>query len=223
MTVDEAITRRRSCRAFRPAPVAEADVRAVLDVARRAPSGGNLQPWSVIAVAGAARDAVSALAKQTLAENPHGEMGDRPVYPPNLWEPYRTRRFAVGEALYAALGVAREDKPARLAWVARNFDFFDAPAGLFFIIDARLGHGQWAHLGMFMMAVMLAAEERGLATCAQEAWAMVRSALHAHFALAPHEIVYCGMALGYADPDHPSARLVTEREPLDVIARLEGF
>jgi nitroreductase len=141
-----------------------------------------------------------------MLQNPGGEEGDRPVYPPKLWEPYRTRRFQVGEEMYALLGIAREDKPARYAHVARNFDFFDAPVGLFFIIDERMGHAQWAHMGMFMQSIALAAVERGLATCMQEAWARVRRSLHAHFRLAEEDMLYCGMALGYAVGLHKTSQ-----------------
>ncbi len=222
-TVGEALAQRISVRAFKPDPVPEAAVRALLDVARFAPSGGNLQPWSVIAVAGAARAGVIAAARQALAANRAGEDGERPVYPQKLWEPYRSRRYKIGEDMYALLGIAREDKPARLAHVARNFEFFGAPVGLFFVIDRRLGHSQWAHLGMMMQSVALAAVEAGLASCMQEAWAQVRDTLHAHFALPPERMVYCGMALGYADDSAPVNRLRSEREPVDAFATFLGF
>src|SRR5690606_1560320 len=184
-----------------------------------APSGGNLQPWKVIAVAGAERDKVTALARANLP----GVDDDRPIYPANLWEPYRSRRFKVGEDMYALLGIPREDKAARLMHVAQNFDFFGAPVGLFFVIDKGMGHGQWAHLGMFMQSVALAATERGLGTCMQEAWARLRSPLHAHFALPPNEMIYCAMALGYADMSRPVNSLRSDRASLDEIASFRGF
>jgi nitroreductase len=219
MNVTEALKTRTSIRAFKPDPVPEALVREILDVARYAPSGGNLQPWKVIAVAGAAREAVSALAKANLP----GVEDDRPVYPANLWEPYRTRRYKVGEDMYALLGIPRENKPARLMHLAQNFDFFGAPVGLFFVIDRRMGHAQWAHLGMFMQSAALAAIERGVHSCMQEAWARMRAPLHAHFALAEHDMVYCGMALGYADMGKPVNTLRSDRAPLDEIVSFRGF
>lgn len=219
MNVTEALKARISIRAFKPDPVAESVVREILDVARYAPSGGNLQPWKVIAVAGAERDAVVALAKANLP----GDEGDRPVYPANLWEPYRSRRFKVGEDMYALLGIPRDNKPARLMHLAQNFDFFGAPVGLFFIIDRRMGHGQWAHLGMFMQSLALATLERGVQSCMQEAWARVRAPLHAHFSLDEHDMVYCGMALGYADMSKPVNSLRSDRAPLDEIAQFRGF
>lgn len=217
-----ALRERRSCRAFRPDPVPRSTLEAILDAARWAPSGGNLQPWRVIALAGEDRDEVVRVAGEALFSGAEEE-GEHPIYPPALHEPYRSRRFANAESLYAALEISRQDKAARYRWVAENFRFFGAPVGLFFVIDRRMGHGQWAHLGMFMMAIMLAAEAHGLATCPQEAWAKLRSTLHAHLGLGEHELLYCGMALGWPDPAHPSATMARERAPLIDIAEFRGF
>ena len=86
-----------------------------------------------------------------------------------------------------------------------------------------MGRGQWAHLGMFMQTIALLATERGLGTCMQEAWGMVRKTMHGHLNLAPGEMLYCGMALGYPDETAPVNRLVTEREPVDGFATFRGF
>ena len=219
MNVTDALKARISIRAFKPDPVPELLVREIIDVARYAPSGGNLQPWKVIAVAGAERDAVVALAKANLP----GAEDDRPVYPANLWEPYRTRRYKVGEDMYALLGIGRDNKPARLMHLAQNFEFFGAPVGLFFLIHRNMGHAQWAHLGMFMQSLALAAIERGVASCMQEAWARMRGPLHTHFALDENEMIYCGMALGYADMSKDVNTLRSDRAPVDEIAVFKGF
>jgi nitroreductase len=223
MSVTEALQRRISVRAFKADPVPEALVREILSVASRAPSGGNLQPWKVIAVAGQEREAVTQLAARALTANPEGETGDKPVYPPALFEPYRSRRYKLGEDMYALLGIGREDKAGRLARFTSNYQFFGAPVGLFFVIDDRMGHGQWAHLGMLMQSIALAATERGLGTCMQEAWAAVRASLKEHFALPAHDLLYCGMALGYADETAPVNRLRADREPVDGFASFRGF
>ncbi len=219
MNVTEALKSRISIRAFKPDPVPEALLREILDVARFAPSGGNLQPWKVIAVAGAERDAVVALAKANLP----GTEDDRPVYPANLWEPYRSRRYKLGEDLYALLDIPRENKAGRLMQLAQNFEFFGAPVGLFFVIEKAMGHGQWAHLGMFMQSIALAAVERGLGTCMQEAWARMRAPLATHFALPASEMIYCGMALGYADVGNPVNTLRSDRAEVDEFATFRGF
>ena len=223
MDVENALKTRISIREFLDTPVAEADVRAILDTARWSPSGGNVQPWKVRVVTGAAQAAVTDLAARVLSENPAGEDDEHRIYPPKLWEPYRSRRFQIGEDMYALLGITREDKPARYQWIARNYQFFGAPIGLFFIIDRGMGHGQWAHLGMFMQSIALVATARGLGTCMQESWAMVRKSLHAHFALPDNEVIYCGMALGHPDRDAAVNTLRSARADVDEFAAFDGF
>lgn len=226
LSVSAAIRQRMSVRSFLAKPVSAAQVRALLDTARWAPSGGNLQPWKVVALAGQAREAVIEMARGELAKAPDGiprEQGSDPVYPPKLWDPYRSRRFQVGEDMYALMGIARDDRAGRLAHVARNFEFFGAPVGLFFVIDRRMGRAQWAHLGMFMQTLALAAVEAGLGTCMQEFWGTIRESLHAHLALDDNDLVYCAMALGYADPDAPVNRLRSARAAVDEFASLRGF
>lgn len=200
-SISEAIDRRFSCRAFLADPVPQGVLEDILAKAARAPSGGNLQPWKVTVVTGAARQRVIDAVAAALAADPFADEGEFAVYPAALWEPYRSRRFAVGEAMYALLGIPREDKAARLAHLARNYVFFDAPVGLFFSLDRRMGPGQWAHLGMFMMAVALLAEEAGLASCMQEAWARRAKTVAAAIGLPAEEQLFCGMALGRADPE----------------------
>jgi nitroreductase len=198
MKVLEALEARRSVRKFTDQPVSKEQVAGLLDIARWSPSGGNLQPWQVLVATGESKQRVMSLARKALMSGAPSEEGDDPIYPESLWAPYRDRRFKVGEDMYSALGIPRDNKPARLMWLANNFAFFGAPVGLFFVIDKRMGRGQWAHLGMFMQSLMLAATAEGLATCAQESWARFRTQLHAEFQLQPEQMVYCGMALGYA-------------------------
>ncbi len=107
LSVTDAIKRRISTRAFLPAPLPWALVHEILEVARFAPSGGNLQPWKVIVLAGAATQEVKDLGLKIMGDDPtRSQEGDRPMYPANLWEPYRTRRFKVGEDMYAKTGIA---------------------------------------------------------------------------------------------------------------------
>jgi len=221
--VDAALKARTSIRAFDDRPVEKGQLRDVLDAARWSPSGGNLQPWSVLAVGGDAREAVSDLALGVIAANPAGEADEALIYPPSLWEPYRSRRFKLGEDMYKLLGIPRSDKLARLQRFTDNYRFFGAPVGLFFVIDRNLGRGQWAHLGMFMQSVALAATARGLSTCMQESWAMVRKSLHQHFALAKNELLYCGMALGYADASAAVNQLRSDRAEVDDFTTFHGL
>lgn len=223
MDVTQAVKQRISTRAFTDQQISESEVREWLEAAQRAPSGGNLQPWRVIAITGDAKQAVIDLAQAKLAENPRGEPTDRPIYPADLWEPHEARRRRVGEMMYEKLGIPREDRPARLQWFARNYRFFDAPLGVFFVIDKRMGHGQWAHTGMYMQTLALLAEERGWGTCMQECWGTLRQTLHDHFKLGETEMLYCGMSVGWPDKDHPVNKLYSERAPLSEVAELKGF
>ncbi|MDX5392513.1 MAG: nitroreductase [Caulobacteraceae bacterium] len=219
MNVSEAVARRISVRAFKSDPVPGAVVREILEAAARAPSGGNLQPWRVHALTGAPLQAL----KDKVAANPFGEAPEYDVYPPNLWEPFRTRRFECGEDLYATIGIPREDKAARLRQLARNGELFGAPVGLFFSLDRKVGPPQWSDVGMFMQTVMLLATERGLATCAQEYWARYPRTLAESLGLPDDHMMFSGMAMGYADETAPINTLRTRRDAFEVWGELRGF
>ncbi|MEM9616342.1 MAG: nitroreductase [Pseudomonadota bacterium] len=215
MNITDALRSRISTRAFLDKSVSEAEIRDVLDTARWAPSGGNLQPWKVHVVTGIARDRLVETVKQAIAANPLGDESELQIYPPKLQAPWRTRRFEVGEAMYAKLDIPREDKPARIAHLMRNYEFFGAPAGLFFSLNRQFDKGQWAHLGMFMQSIALAAAEIGLATCMQEAWAARAKTVSAFLGLREDQQLYCGMALGYADESAPVNSLRSSRASVD--------
>ena len=221
MTVAEAVERRISVRAFKPDPVPAETVREILEAAARAPSGGNLQPWKVYALAGAPLAELKAKAAAKMAGG--GEEPEYEVYPANLWDPFRTRRYVCGEDLYASIGVGRDDKPGRLRQLAKNIDFFGAPVGLFFCLDRKLGPPQWADLGMYMQTVMLLAVERGLDTCAQEFWARVHGTVGDFIGLPQDHMLFSGMALGFRDETAPINTLRTRRDPFEVWGELRGF
>lgn len=226
MTVTEAVRQRISTRGFLDRPIPKEELAELLETAQRAPSGGNLQPWKLIAVTGKAKDEIVAMAQRVLAADPMGPVpGDRPVYPDlNAIDPvYNERRKRVGEMMYAKVGIPKEDRAGRMRWFANNYRFFGAPVGLFLVIDKRMGHGQWAHMGMYMQTIALLAEERGWATCMQECWARLRNELHDYFGLDENHMVYAGIALGWADPDEPVNELYAERAPLGEVVEFRGF
>ena len=148
MQVTEALRSRFSCRAFLDRPVSLSVIREILDEARKAPSGGNLQPWQVHVVAGKALTGLVEDIRRRFVAAPVGEGTEYDIYPPHLAEPYRTRRFKTGMDLYRALGIAREDTEARQRQWQRNYEFFGAPVGLFFALDRALGPPQWSDVGM---------------------------------------------------------------------------
>ncbi|MGB7903812.1 MAG: nitroreductase [Steroidobacteraceae bacterium] len=224
MNVSEAVASRMSCRAFLDTQVPDTIVREILEAARRTPSGGNLQPWWVYALAGEPlAELISAVRAQVMT-NPRGDGShEYDIYPPGLGEPYRTRRFKAGEDLYATIGIPREDKMARLLQLARNYDFFGSPVGLFFYLDRSLGPPQWSDVGMYMQTVMLLAREHGLHTCAQEIWSLVSATVQKHLEVPANLMLFSGMALGYADLSHPINTLRTERAALADFVRMKGF
>ncbi|MCW0183254.1 MAG: nitroreductase [Zavarzinia sp.] len=222
MKVSEALDSRLSVREFLPDPVPVDTIRAILETAKRAPSGGNLQPWTVHVATGGALDEIKALIRSKLADSPKGEGTEYQIYPPNLTEPYRTRRYRVGEQLYDSIGIERDNKFGRLMQFARNFEFFGAPAALFFAIDRQMQPGQWADLGMFMQSIMLLAREHGLDTCAQEAWAIWHKTLGEYLKMPDNLMLFAGMALGRRDPAHPLNNFRSERAPLEEFVTFLG-
>ena len=213
MDVFEALESRRSIRGFRPDPVPRAMLERLLAAAARAPSGSNIQPWHVRVTQGAEKARLTA---EVRAAHLAGEMAPREYhYYPRQWrEPYQARRRACGFGLYELAGVARGDKAAGLAQRLRNFDFFDAPVGLFFTIDRDMEQGSWLDYGMFLQSIMLAARGLGLDTCPQAAWCDHHDIVRRVLKLRDDQTLVCGMSLGFADPDAAVNRLVTAREPL---------
>lgn len=223
MKVSEAVRSRRSVRAFLDTPVPAAVLREAIELAARAPSGGNLQPWRIYALAGAPLAELKVRVAEKLHKADPQERPEYAVYPPNLWEPHRTERFEVGEAMYALLGVPREDKAGRLRQFAHNYQFFGAPAGLFCYVDRRMGPPQWSDLGMYLQTLMLLLRERGLDSCAQECWSVYPKTV-ASVLNPPQELMlFSGMSIGHADPDAPVNRLKSHRLPLEMFAELRGF
>ncbi|HWT38433.1 MAG TPA: nitroreductase, partial [Paraburkholderia sp.] len=145
------------------------------------------------------------------------------VYPPSLHSPYRERRFQVGEDLYRSIGIARENRPARLAQFARNFAFFDAPLALFCTVDRRMGPPQWSDLGMFMQTVMLLLREEGLHSCAQECWAQYPTTIGAFLDLPDDRMLFSGMAIGYEDTSAAINQWRAQRTPLEEFAQFIGI
>jgi nitroreductase len=218
-TVTDAILSRHSCRAFDPRPVDPAVLRNLLDTARFAPSGGNLQPWVVHVLSGQSLARFRAMLAPKVKTAPLGRAAEYHVYPPDLKEPYRSRRYKVGEDLYGLIGVKREDKAGRVRQFARNFDFFGAPAAMFMFVDRAMGPPQWSDIGMFLQNLMLLAREQGLETCPQEAWTAWHREVAEFLHVGPELMLFCGLALGYGDHGAPINRLRAERVTADEFAR----
>ncbi|MBC3869224.1 nitroreductase [Undibacterium oligocarboniphilum] len=214
--VDQVITGRRSIRAFLKTEIDTDDIRSILTVASRAPSGSNTQPWKVYVLQGERLKTLSDSILQAhhlpLAENGHRE--EYNYYPVKWVTPYLERRRKVGWDLYSLLGLGRDNKQGMHVQHGRNYAFFDAPVGLIFTIDRVMEQGSWLDYGMFLQNIMLAAKARGLDTCPQASFTQYHQIIRDELMLPANEMLVCGMALGYADMSKIENSLVTERDDL---------
>ena len=216
--VEEAVSQRRSVRAFLPDPVPEETVARILSLAGRAPSGTNMQPWKVHVVTGPARERLCAEIVQAHHEGAQ-HSGEYQYYPKEFFEPFKSRRRTVGWALYGLLEITKGDFEKTKAQHGRNFTFFDAPVGLIFTIHRGLEIGSWLDFGMFMENVMVLARSHGLETCPQAAFATYHKIIRPHLDLAEEDVVVAGMALGKADWSKIENTLITERMALEDYVR----
>jgi nitroreductase len=219
--VDDAITSRMSTRAFTPEPVPREVLMDLLRVASRAPSGTNTQPWKVYVLEGASRatlvDKVCAAHDAIRAEPAlAADYREEYDYYPEKWvSPYIDRRRENGWGLYGLLGIGKGDKDKMHLQHQRNYQFFDAPVGMMFTIDRVMGRGSLVDYGMFLQNIMVAARGRGLHTCPQAAWNGFAKIILPHIGAGAHEMLVCGMALGYADETDVVNTFHTPRVPVE--------
>lgn len=212
---------RYSCRAYQARPVEEALLREILSEACGAPSGGNVQAWSVVAMTGPFLEEFGRFARNEAVRHPELSSASDLFYPDDLPDPYRARRREAGYNLYHALGIDRRDYDARKEQMLKNFQFFGAPVGLIVHTDARMVRNQWLDIGAFVQSVCLLAADAGLATCIQGVWTQFRrpdDPVKAMIGLGNDRRVACGMALGYPDAKHPVNIFRTARTPIDEYA-----
>ena len=218
--VDAAITSRMSVRAFTPQAVEKATIEHLLQVASRAPSGTNCQPWRVYVLRGESRDTLVdkvCAAHDAMRANPAlaADYAEEYDYYPQQWiSPYIDRRRENGWGLYGLLGIGKGDKDKMHAQHQRNYQFFDAPVGLMFTIDRVMGRGSLLDYGGVLQSIMVAARGQGLHTCPQAAWNGFAKIIMPHIGAGAGEMLVCGMALGYADPDAPVNGFHTPRVPV---------
>ena len=216
--VDKVMRERKSVRAFLPTPIPEEEIRALLQVAARAPSGSNIQPWHVYVVSGDKQIALGAEMLEAFLDPEKNKLcrAEYDYYPKNWIEPFLSRRRKVGFALYDLLGIGKGDRSEMQRQHGRNFTFFDAPVALFFTMNRILEQGSWLDSGMFIQNVMLAAKARGLDTCAQAAFCQYHEIIARHLNIPPDQQLVCGLSLGYEDTSKPENSLISDRENVDV-------
>jgi nitroreductase len=224
LSTDEALRTRRSVRAFLPTEVPRQTVEELLALASRSPSGSNIQPWKVRVVSGAPRAELTRQVLEALdRDGLEKHRREWNYYPVNWREPFIGRRRKIGWDLYGLLGIDKGDFEGTQRQRRRNYEFFGAPVGMMFTLDEDLEIGSWLDLGIFIGSLTIAARGRGLDTCAQAAFADFHGVIRPLLGIAQSEILICGLALGYADPDAIENRMVTERAPVDQFATFSGF
>ena len=223
MKVSEAVATRRSIRAFLDTPVEPAVLERVLEKAQRAPSGGNTQPWHGLMLTG---EPLARLIARIAEELPRGRQAFAPeyhVYPPELAGVYEERRRGIGEDMYGALRIPREDRAARLLWFARNFQAFGAPVLMLVHTPRYMGPPQWSDIGGWLQTIMLLLREEGLDSCPQEAWAVYSPQIRDIVDIPDDHIFFCGLSIGYRDPAAAVNGFCVPRAPLAESVRWEGF
>ena len=223
MKVSDAVATRRSVRAFKDRTVEPEVLRRILEKAQRSPSGGNTQPWHGIVLTG---EPMQKLFDRIAEEFPKGRAAHAPeydIYPPDLDGAYEQRRFGVGEDMYGALEITREDKGKRLEWFAQNFRAFGAPVLMLVHTPKYMGPPQWSDIGMWLQTVALLLREEGLDSCFQEAWAVYSPQIREVVDIPEDHIFFCGMAIGYRDEDAAVNRFDVKRAGLDESVRFEGW
>ena len=223
MKIDDAIRSRKSVRAFTDQPVEQEKIHRILELSQRSPSGTNTQPWHTYVCTGAVKDAIVTDVCALFDQGKSSKYEDFDYYP-RVWEPiHRDRRRELGWELYGLLGIEKGDRARTAAQSKRNFQFFDAPVGLFFTTDAYLGRGSWFDAGLYMQTVMLAARNEGLHTCPQAAWISFQDPIYEHLNIPKDQVLLSGMAMGYEDTTAIENTLVSKREHVDQVVTYAGF
>lgn len=223
MKVSEAVASRRSIRAFTERVVDRAILERVLEKAQRAPSGGNTQPWHGLVLTGEPLARLIARIRQDLPRGREAFAPEYHVYPPELDGAYEERRRAIGEGMYGALALPREDRLARRAWFARNFQAFGAPVLMLTHTPKYMGPPQWSDIGGWLQTIMLLLREEGLDSCPQEAWAVYAPQIREVVDIPGDHTFFCGLSIGYRDPAAPVNAFFVPRAPLGESVRWQGF
>jgi nitroreductase len=223
MDVIEAIKARRSIRGYKPDPVPKAILREILEVATRAPSSMNTQPWEFTVITGGVMDKIK---QATIEKFNAGEPPQPSVARGGYMGKYRERQVALGIQLFQLMNIAREDKEKRAEWTRRGFRFFDAPAAIIISVDKSLGEGGDAgqfDIGSITQTICLAALKYGLGTCIQGQGIMYPDVIRKFTGVSESKRISICITIGYPDWDFPANKLCSEREPIDIVTTWCGF
>jgi len=212
MNVKEAFVSRRSVRRFLPDSVSKEKIENILEGAAFAPSGHNIQPWHVYVVQGKKKLSMTNSIIEAIKDGSAKEMKNEFDYYPTEWfEPFVSRRRAVGFELYNLLGIRRDDFEARDKQMQENFHFFGAPVGMFITMDRRLATGTFMDVGMFIQSILVGARGEGLHSCGQVAFTKFHTLIAEQLEFKENEMLVCGVSIGYEDTSAPENALRVEK------------
>ena len=219
MNILDAIQARQSIRSFKNKEVSKEIIENILNISRFAPSGGNTQPWKIYVLS---QELMKELETSVLSNLDNGvsETPNFNIYPQPMSDHLKNRVKECGRLMYGALEIGKEDVEGRLNQLKQNFSFFGAPVGMLVTVEKEVDLNGWGHVGHFIQNICLAAVDAGLATCLQEAWAGLPKLIKKYTGYGDEEILWCGIALGYEDPDHPVNSFRTKREEFESYAKI---
>jgi len=221
MDVVEAIRTRKSIRGYKPDPVPKEVLRDIIDIAARAPSSMNSQPWELTVVTG---EALENIKRANIEKMSSGVMPNPDVAPQTFDGIYRQRQVDLAVQIFQLMGIAREDKEKRAAWMQRGFRFFDAPAAIILSVDRSL-HEAWPlfDIGAIAQTICLAALNYGLGTCIEGQGVMYPEVVRKYTGIPESKRIIICIAIGYPDWDFPANKVESKREPVESITTWCGF
>ncbi len=223
MDVVEAIRKRKSIRDFKPGPIPKKTISDILEIACRAPSGVNAQPWEFAVLARDVLDNIGRLNVELFKSN-------EPFKPEFAGEPfprdsvYRQRQVKLGAALFELMEIPREDKKKRAQWIERGFRFFDAPAVIIILVDRLLDlKGALIDIGALLQNICLAALEYDLGTCIADQGIQYPMATRKFTDIPESKLILMTVAIGYPNWNFPANKLESTREPVENLTTWYGF
>jgi nitroreductase len=223
MDITEAIRSRKSIRGFKPFPVSREVLEKILETACRAPSTMNTQPWEFLVIAG---DVLRKIADRN-AKMLQGGVMIHPEHVITGWpnkSVYRERQVEVAKRIFGRMGIPREDKAKRAAWMERGFRFFDAPAAIILLTDTALTDaGPLMDIGAVMQTICLAALHYGLGTCIEDQGVMYPENIRSVIEVPDTKRIIISIAIGYPDRDFPANQVESPREDIKNLTTWCGF
>ena len=212
MDLIEAINSRKGIRGYKPDPVPKEVLKEILEIANRAPSGMNIQPWEITVIAGEVLEKI----KQANVEKFNSGEAPRPdVIRGGYTGRYRERQVAIAVQLFKLMSIAREDTEKRTEWMRRGFRFFDAPAAIIITTDESLGLAMQLDIGTITQTIALTALNYGLGTCIQGQGISYPDIIRKFTGIPESKRISICLAIGYPDWDFPANKVQSEREPIE--------